>query len=317
MPASERVSWESEHQAMACTFGMSLWGRDTAHLRAVSQECWDLVDALEEQLSAHIPSSDICWINATAAQHPVQVEPHLYGLLQECATLHDQTGGAFDVTAGPLIRCWGFHQRQGRIPEPAELEEAMERVGMRHVLLDPEGRTVAFARPGVEINLGAIGKGYALRRILEEIDRYDVEAALVHSGGSTVAARSAPPGSDGWRVGVTHPESKERIARLRLRDRAFSTSGSTDQFFVHEGRVYGHILDPRTGEPAGGIRCNWVAAPDPAEADALSTALVAMGIEESRSFLSRRPDAAALLLPSGAGAEPVDLGLGRELEPPL
>jgi FAD:protein FMN transferase len=318
----ERFCLHAEHAAMACPFGFELWGSDPDHLQAVVEEATEALDGLEQQLSAYVPTSDICWLNAVASQAPTRVDPELFDLLTLAARLHQETGGAFDITAGPLIRCWGFFQRAGAVPEPSTLAEARERVGMEHLSLDPEERTVFFERPGIEINLGAIGKGYALRRLLELIQRYEVEAALLHSGASTIAAFDERPDGQPWRVGLLQPDSGRRFGSVALREGGFSTSGQFEQSFVQEGRRFGHILDPRSGEPAAGVACAWVQAPDPAEADALSTALFVLGSEGARRYCEEHPSVAAyLLLEDEEGAQGdrlalrgVDLGLRPDLE---
>jgi FAD:protein FMN transferase len=313
----------AEHTAMACPFGFELWGADPLHLQAVIEEATEELDRLEQQLSAHVPTSDICWLNAVAADAPARVEPELFDLLSLAARLHEATDGAFDVTAGPLIRCWGFLAREGALPDPAALAEARTRVGMRHVSLDPEERTVFFQRPGIEINLGAIGKGYALRRLLALLQRYEVDAALLHSGASTIAAFGERPDGEPWRVGMLDPEDgARRLGVLAMREGALATSGQLEQSFVHEGRRFGHILDPRSGEPASGVICVWVQAADPAEADALSTALFVLGPEDARRYCEEHPAVAAYLLledetPPRSAADRgrgIDLGLGPDLE---
>lgn len=308
---------------MACPFGFELWGPDPHHLQAVAEEATEELDRLEQQLSAYVPTSDICWLNATAAGAPVRVEPELFDLLTLAARLHRETDGAFDVTAGPLIRCWGFFQREGAVPDTTALAEARERVGMQHVCLDPEERTVFFARPGIEINLGAIGKGYALRRLTEMLRRYEVDAALLHSAASTIAAFGERPGGEPWRVGLLDPvDGERRLGTVSLSEGAVSTSGQFEQSFVHDGRRFGHLLDPRTGEPATGVAGVWVRAPDPAEADALSTALFVLGPDGARAYCEKHPSVAAYLLLEDEESAPVsprrqrgvDLGLGPVLE---
>lgn len=313
----------AEHAAMACPFGFELWGPDADHLRAVVEEATEELDRLEQQLSAYVPTSDICWLNAVAAEAPARVEPELFDLLTLAARLHQETDGAFDVTAGPLIRCWGFFQREGAVPDSEALARARETVGMQHVFLDPVERTVHFDRPGVEINLGAIGKGYALRRLGELIQRYEVEAALLHSGASTIAAFGERPDGEPWRLGLMDPShGEQRFGSVAMREGALSTSGQFEQSFLHDGRRFGHILDARTGEPARGVACVWVRAPDSAEADALSTALFVLGPEGARRYCEEHPAVTAYLLledeattqRSPRSLRGIDLGLGPDLE---
>jgi thiamine biosynthesis lipoprotein len=319
----EQFCLRAEHEAMACSFGLELWGTDSDHLRAVAEEAAEELDRLEQQLSAYVPTSDVCWLNAVAADGPARVEPELFDLLALAAHLHEETSGAFDITAGPLIRCWGFFQREGSIPEPDALAEARDRVGMQHVCLDADSSTVFFDRPGIEINLGAIGKGYALRRLLELIGRYDVEAALVHSSASTIAVSGVRPNGEPWRVGLVDLQiTEQRLGSVALCEGALSTSGQLEQSFIHDGRRLGHILDPRSGQPALGVHCVWVRAGDPAEADALSTALFVLGPEGARQYCEEHPSVAAYLLLGEEKLTPfssprmrgVDLGLNPDLE---
>src|SRR5207237_10259328 len=122
-------------------------------------------------------------LNQKAISGPVAVERRLFDLLARCAELTAATAGAFDVTAGPLIKAWGFFRRQGKVPSPADRQRALECVGMRHVELKSDGRTVRFLRPGVELNLGSIGKGYALDRGAEVLRARGERSALLHGGG--------------------------------------------------------------------------------------------------------------------------------------
>src|SRR5262249_33662247 len=148
------------------------------------------------------------------AGQAVPVEERLFELLTLAARVTEQTGGAFDITAGPLIKAWGFFARQGRVPSEEERAEARQRVGMRHGVLDPAARRVRFGRPGVEINLGSIGKGYALDRAAETLRRsWNLRAGLLHGGHSSVYAIGSEPGQRGWAVGVRHPwEPQRRLA---------------------------------------------------------------------------------------------------------
>ncbi|MCI0660850.1 MAG: FAD:protein FMN transferase, partial [Acidobacteria bacterium] len=235
--------------AMACRFEITLPPEDGAGVSA-AQDALNLIDHLEDQLTIFRDSSEISHINRNAGSTDVEVEGGLFELLLLCKELHRATDGAFDITTGPLSRCWGFLRREGRIPEPAELELAQSRVGMRHVLLNRENRTVQFSRPGIEINLGSIGKGYALDRVGSLMRRRGVRSALVSGGSSSVIAIGNGDGGEGWWIGIRHPLFKEtRFAKLALADSAMATSGSAEQYFEIGGKRYGHIIDPRSGMP--------------------------------------------------------------------
>ena len=246
-----------------------------------------------------------------AAEAEVPVEERLFQLLLAAERLTRETSGAFDVTAGPLIKAWGFFRRQGRVPTPSERQAALDCVGMRYVELNAESRTVRFRKPGVEINLGSIGKGYALDRSAEFLRTHGVGNALLHGGGSSVLALGAQPGdAGGWPIGIRHPWAEtKRLGQVHLHDRALGTSAATHQHFEYNKRKLGHLLDPRTGQPAEGMASASALAGTAAEADALATAFFVLGLEKSRLFCQTHPSVGAVVLPAGENAEPVQLGL--------
>ncbi len=234
---------------------------------AVAFELREAVRRLERQLSLYQPDSDLCYLNAYAHQHPVRLEPEMFRLLQICKSLWEQTEGTFDPTITPVLRLWGFVDKQYRVPTHDEIEQAMEHVGMDLVLLEPEGRWVYYALPGVELSFGAIGKGWALAECVRILRELGVECALIDSGGSTFYALGSPPESEGWAVRVA-PN-----VEIPLRNTAVGTSGGSEQWFEVEGVRYCHLIDPRKGYPIPTWRQVSIVHPDPVLADALSTAL--------------------------------------------
>jgi len=291
---------------MGTEFEVALYGDDADYLTDAADQALDEAELLEEELSIHLEGSEVSDINAEAADRPVRVNPELFELLTLCQRLHRETGGAFDITVGPLMRCWGLHGRQGRVPPPAELARARRLVGMAHVRLEPEARTIAFDRKGVSIDLGGIGKGYAVDRMAEVLRRIGLDNALIHSGASSVYAVGAPPGARAWEVGIRDPlHAKRRVARLKLRDRAVSTSGGYERFFQAAGKRYCHIIDPRTARPVQGMLSCTVLTRRATEGDALSTALFVLGVEGARRYCRKHKDVEAILVPAPpAGEEP-------------
>jgi thiamine biosynthesis lipoprotein len=167
----------------------------------------------------------------------------------------------------------------------------MERVGMEWVLLEPEDRWVYYGKPGIELSLGAVGKGYAIARVARMLREYGVQSALLSAGGSTIYAIGAPPDADGWQVGIRDPDDEtQRLDTISLRDAAFSTSGGYEQFFEVEGVRYAHIVDPRTGRPATASATVSVVAPDPTLTDALSTAFFVGGEPLIEEYLTQYPE---------------------------
>jgi len=310
-PATPSGYWQHvSRAAMACRFEVTLPLEDQAGVSAARQAL-DEVESLEEQLTIFRESSEVSFINRGAAESPVQVEESLFSLLLLCRDLCRETGGAFDITSGPLSRCWGFLRRQGRIPEPDEVEEARALVGGDKLHFDCESRAVGFTRPGVEINLGSVGKGYALDRVAEMMRRR-VRAALLSAGSSSI--RAIGGGSGGWTVGVRHPAHKEkRLAVARLRDAALSTSGAEEQFFEYGGKRYGHIIDPRTGWPAGRVASVTVIAQSAAVSDALATAFYVGGPELAAGYCDAHSGVMVLMLETGAD-RPIIFGANNQCE---
>jgi thiamine biosynthesis lipoprotein len=310
-PTPEVALLRLSHRAMATTFEMLLpFG--TPHTAELSGTVFELVDRLEAQLTVYRGSSDVVNLNRLAPYAPVLVEERLFGLLQLAERLTAETGGAFDVSAGALVKAWGFFRGPRRLPSDAERQTALERTGMRHVVLTPPNRSVRYLRPGLEINLGSIGKGYAVDRMAEVVrDQCRIPAFLLHGGHSSVYAWGTPDGDPrGWAVGLKHPWDEERrIGRVWLRERALGTSAATFRHLEYNGRKLGHNLDPRSGWPAEGIASATALAPTAAEADALATAFFVLGVDRTRDYCATHSGVGAVLLPDGPGAEPVVIGL--------
>jgi len=283
-------------RAMACEFEAQLPAGQEEAVEVVV-EALDLVEALEDQMTVYRDDSEVIRINRRAADGPVLVEPHLFALFQLAERWHRETGGALDITSGPLSEVWGFSRRAGRWPDDDELATALARVGMDQVELDETNRSISFLRPGVSVNLNSIGKGYALDRMADLLAERGVGDFLLHGGRSSVLARGDGPAMSGWSIGLRHPlRPDERMAEMWLHDQALATSGSGTQYFSHDGRRYGHLLDPHTGLPAEGVYTATVIAPTAAEADALSTAFYIMGPEAVGRYCASHPQVAALLV---------------------
>lgn len=302
-------SWiHVRRRAMACGFCVTL-PSESADLLVAATAALDLVDALEARLSVFRPDSEITRLNRASAAagaaggaDGVDVAADLHALLALCARLHEESAGAFDVTAGPLSEIWGFSRRAARIPSDAELAAARARVGMDGLVLAPgRGATpprVRFARPGTAINLGAIGKGYALDRAADVLRSAGAGAALLSAGGSSLLALGGGVDGRGFRVALRDPRDPARdFGWVRLRDRALGVSGAGEQGFRgDDGRRRAHVVDPRTGRPVVGRRLAAALAPTAALADALSTAAFVGGAALARRMLRAHPEVEFLLV---------------------
>ncbi|HSL22447.1 MAG TPA: FAD:protein FMN transferase [Vicinamibacterales bacterium] len=280
---------------MACRFEVVLPDADASSI-GVARAVLDEADRVEAALSVFRADSAIAALNRGAAYGPLPVDGQLFRLLELCRELHARTGGLFDITSTPLSRCWGFLRRNGQVPGPQAIAEARECVGMDRVELDAIACSVGFRRAGVELNLGAIGKGYALDRMGDQLRRQGVAHALLSAGGSSVLAVGG--GAAGWHVDIaSRLTTRRRIASLRLRGASLGSSGAGEQYVDVNGVRYGHVLDPRTGWPAAGVLSASVVSDRAALADALSTAFLVGGVDIAARYCAAHPRTLALIIP--------------------
>lgn len=286
--------------AMATRFEIVLYGDDPVRLRAAGEEALAEIERLDRQLSRFNPASDVSWINARAAYEPVKVEPRLFWLLRRAAEINKATEGAFDITVSPFIRIWDI-TGAGRVPSLGELMQTCAIVGMNHVRLDESAFTVSLDAPGVEIDLGAIGKGYAVDCAVEILRGAGIVSALIHGGTSTVYALGNPPDNDGWNIAIGRDEGTTQRLVFTLRDSSLSVSDPYGRFFEHDEQRYGHIIDPRTGEPVQCATKAVVVGPSATETDALSTALLLLGESWLPELGVRFPGFSGTILPLSGG----------------
>ena len=288
---------------MACAYTIVAYGPDAQTLPSIVEAALDEVDRIDWLMSHYRPESPLSRLNREADNGPVPVDPELFDFLAECMKYSRESGGAFDVTVGPLMKAWGFFRGEGRLPSELELRETRETIGYGHVTLRGGERTIQFDRSGVELDLGGIAKGYAVDRAVELLRSRGVTAALVSAGGSTIYGLGAPPGRRGWEVSIQDPVHANRVARKALlRDRALSVAGSYEKSFELAGVRYGHVMDPRTGRPVTDVLGVAVLTGSGTEGDALDDAFFVLGVAGSREYLKRLPPTEALLfLPAGGG----------------
>jgi thiamine biosynthesis lipoprotein len=254
---------------------------------------------LDALLSNWDAASDVSRLNAAAGAGPRAVAPEVAELLRRSRELGRLTRGSFDVTVGPLVTLWNDAGASGELPSRAALADARRRVGSERILVLEDGR-VALAE-GTVVNLSGVAKGFALDRLLPVLSRAGVEAALLSFGQSSTWALGAPPGAPGWRLLARAPDGGF-AGVLTLRDRALSVSGSLGSFVEIGGRRFGHVLDPRSGEPLEARREALVVAPDATLAEALSKAVLVLGAREGLALVAAQPGCEAMLLDAGGSA---------------
>lgn len=290
--------------------------REEANLLACAEAALDEITFHHRSFNLFRHDSFLSFLNTSAADRPVRVDPEFFALLETCREIFDASGGAFDITVGPLMECWGFRDGDGKLPDAATLDAAHAHVGLDHMILDRENFTVSFDRAGTQLDLGGVAKGFALDRAAEILRDECVPAAIIHGGTSTVVAFGAPPESASWKVGIADPtRDGALLAAAYLSESALSVSARHGRCFEAGGVLKGHLIDPSSGQPAEGALLAAVVAKQATLADAWSTALVAAGPDRFQDLVASVAEIdAALLFHGPKGRERLDrAGVDEEL----
>ncbi len=284
--------------AMATDFDVLLNPDGPPHQVGAASDALDEIVRLDAQYSVYRADSELSRLNSQAAEHSVEVEARLIRLLRRAFEIAHQTAGAFNPIAGQLIQLWRQTRREERVPTESERSLAVESARLDRVEFDVVSSAVRFSAPGPQFDLGAIGKGYAVDRAAEILEGQGIENWLVHGGKSSARVRGCHAEHDGWPIALQNPLLPDRrFLTLVLRDMAMSTSGTAVQWYRHQGKRYGHILDPRTGWPVENMLSVSVIAPDAALADALSTAFFVLGVEKALTYCDNFENVGVILFP--------------------
>ena len=256
---------------MGTLLEVQLHAPDGAPVDEILDGCFTLVDELETIFTSYDETSPLNRLNAEAGLGPVAAPAALVAILRDAQRLGVETGGSFDVTVGPLLALWRDAARDDRIPDAAVVEATRRRVDVGEIAFRDDG-TVSLPR-GMALNLGGIGKGWALDRVAERLRARGVERALLSFGGSSVLALGAPPGAESWKVLVRTREGLP-VGVVSLRDQHLSVSEAFGEERTIAGQRFGHVVDPRTGWPVRAARLAAVVAERGDRAEAWSTALL-------------------------------------------
>jgi thiamine biosynthesis lipoprotein len=278
---------------MGVDWSITVFAADTHAGRRAIDAGFAEAARIERVLSDYDPASELSRLSAAApTPHPVAVGDDLWRVLIEADAMQRLSGGAFDLTVGPLTRLWRQSRRSGHLPRPDRLAAARDSVGWHNVLLDPDRRTVALTRPGMRLDPGGIGMGYAVDRVLAVLVDRGIDSAMVDASGD-VGVSGPPPGTAGWRIRVDAVPGADDGETVLLADAAVTTSGDARQFVEIEGRRYSHVVDPRSGIGIDGPAAVTVIAADCTTADALATAASVLGPDAGPKVVARVPGAAA------------------------
>lgn len=264
-----------------------------------AERAFDAVEAefarIELVMSEWRKDSLVSLVNRRAGLRPVTVTRELFGVISAALEVSRLTGGAFDPSWAALHGLWDFRPGKHRLPEEAEIEARLPLIDSRLIEIDQARMTVELKKKGMAIGLGGIAKGYAVDRAMELLSALGIDNAIIRAGGDIRVQGSRERGEP-WRIDIKHPREDRMLARLPLTNISISTSGDYERFFVKDGTLYHHIIDPRTGLPARGCRSVTILAPDTMTSDALSTAVFVLGPEAGLRLVERLEGVEAIIV---------------------
>lgn len=287
------VALREIHYVMGTLLDITLYHETEEEGKRLLRGCFQEVRRLEEVFSTHDDGSDLSRLNRHAGLGPLEIDRELWSALEICLRLGRETEGALDITVGPLIELWRTAEEDGTRPSPASVAEALGRTGISKVDLRPDGR-VQLRQAGMRLDLGGIGKGYAVDRLKGLLLEAGVRRAFINFGRSSLAAIGSPPDRQAWPV-LLHGDDGHPAGVVHLRDRLLSASGSFGHSYEIGETRYGHLIDPRDGFPVRQPSLGVAVARTAAEAEALTKALVIFGPEQGFTLLSRFSKAEGLL----------------------
>ena len=280
--------------AMNTYVTVTAYGNDTEAALSSAEE---KIRSLESLWSVTDENSEIYEVNHSGG-NPVEVSDETAQLLDFSLQMNERTNGAFDISLYPVLTAWGFTTEEYRVPDDDEITQLLERTGVEKISLD--GQTVQVP-DDMQIDLGAIGKGYAGDLVAEDLKQNGVESALIDLGGN-IQTVGTKPGGESWSIGIRNPFGEGNFGVLEIGECAVVTSGGYERYFVEDGNTYWHILDPETGKPAqSGIVSVSVIGAEGRLCDALSTSLFVMGLDRAANLWRNSDDFEMIIVTSDGG----------------
>lgn len=296
---------------MGTSVEVEAYGGDEPTRRSAIAEAFGAIAEVDRLMSNYRGDSELSLVNRRAALDAVTVSDPMFSVLQAAAHVSRQSNGAFDITVGPLVRLWGFHDKTPHVPSRTELAAVRPLVGYRNVILDADHRTVRFTRPGTELDLGGIAKGFAVELAAGVLRRHGLDG-FIDAGGNQYLL-GVPAGKHLWTVGVKNPDAPgQLLGVVDTEETSVSTSANYANFLVADGRRYGHLLDPRTLEPSSAAEGVTIFARDGTLADAMSKAVFVLGPAAGLALVDSMPGVSALVAYRNA-----DGSLGLRMSPRL
>ena len=318
----ERVNFDKEEESaeelklfkkailsMGTVFEVSVYTRDGYKAEKAFNNVFNDINRLDDMMSNYKDDSELSKINESAAREPISCSSELAYIIEQSLNYGDITNGAFDITIGPLMKVWGFFKfkKDGRIPEKGELNSELKSVSYKNIDIREtveksflKGakivKTISFKNTDTQIDLGGIGKGYAVDSAVRVLKGSGIKSALINFAGN-IYAYGRPPERQSWVIGMQNPrKSEDIIGSFEIKNRAVSTSGDYEKYFIIDGERYSHIIDPRTGRPVKGVVSVTIVADTATRADALSTGVFVLGLDKGMELIEKLSDVEGVII---------------------
>jgi len=267
---------------------------DDARANQAIAAAYGEIQRIERLISRYHQDSQIVALNKNAGVESVAVSPEVRDLLQRGKEYSILTDGLFDIAIGALVNLWGIGTEHERIPTDEEIQQTLPRINLAALdLANPQH--VSITQPGISVDLGGIGKGYAIDRAWQTLKDHGIEKALINAGGNIRCIGTRADGKP-WRIGIRHPRQDGILGVIEVTEKAVATSGDYERYFLKGGTRYHHILDPRTGKPAQGCQSVTILAPTAEMADALSTSVFLMGADAGMRFIETQKEVEGMIV---------------------
>ena len=287
--------FEFSEKKMGSPFNIIFYHTDSTEALLIAKECFLIVDSLNNIFSDYSLESEVGKLALQTPQTDIKVSDELFSMIVRSKDAWERSGKTFDITIGALTQLWRKAKTEKRFPSEAEIKAAKELTGFKNLIINQRSKTISFKKPGIRLDFGGIVPGYAAQRVIDLLKTKNINIALVDASGDIVMGE-APPGKDGWTIGVNLPENESELwdKKLELKKFAVSTSGDVYRYTVHDGIKYSHIIDPGTGYGVTSQRNVTVITKYGADADWLATACSILPIKKALA-LAKKEHAAILI----------------------